>query len=148
MKILVDTSVWSLAFRRKQVSYDEQQIVQQLQALILEGDACMAGVIRQEVLSGIRHQQQYEKLKLQLQAFDDLVVTQHDYELAADMYNVCRHKGIQGSHIDFLICALVVSADMPVFAVDGDFLQYAEVLPVKLYCPSDSFSGVHEANRK
>lgn len=56
MKVLIDTGVWSLAFRRKKAQPNEQAIVQQLQALILDGNACMMGVIRQEILSGIKHQ--------------------------------------------------------------------------------------------
>jgi hypothetical protein len=31
-----------------------------------------------------------------------------DYELAAEYYNTCMGNGIQGSQIDFLICALSV----------------------------------------
>ena len=66
MKVLIDTGVWSLAFRRKNVSANEELIVDQLQALILDGAACMMGAIRQEVLSGIKHPEQYEKLKAML----------------------------------------------------------------------------------
>ena len=145
MRVLVDTGVWSLAFRRKNISTGEQQTVQQLQALIFDGAAFMVGVVRQEVLSGIKHQQQYEKLKVMLRAFDDLSVTQDDYELAADMFNICRRQGIQGSHIDYLICAVAVNADIPVFTIDGDFPQYAAILPVKIYRPPDALAGIHEA---
>jgi len=145
MKVLVDTGVWSLAFRRKNITPDEQQIVQQLQALILDGAAFMMGVIRQEVLSGIKHPQQYEKLKVMLRAFDDFTVTQDDYELAAELFNTCRSQGIQGSHIDFLICAIAVNADISVFTTDGDFPQYAAIVPVKIYRPPDALVGIHEA---
>ncbi len=86
-----------------------------------------------ECESGIKHLQQYEKLKEKLRAFDDLAVTQQDYEQAAAMYNTCRGKGVQGFHIDFLICAIADRADTPIFAVDGDFEQYAPYLPIKLY---------------
>jgi len=144
MRVLVDTGVWSLAFRRKNISSSEQQVVDQLQALILERAAYMIGVIRQEVLSGIKHPQQYEKLKAMLRPFDDLTVTQGDHELAADMFNICRRQGIQGSHIDFLICAIAVNADTPVFTVDGDFPQYATLLPIKIYQPPDALVGIHE----
>ena len=93
----------------------------------------MTGVIRQEILSGIKHLQQYEKLKEKLRAFDDLAVTQQDQEQAAAMYNTCRGKGVQSSHINFLICAIAYHADTPIFAVDGDFRQYAPYIPIKLY---------------
>jgi len=144
MRVLVDTSVWSLVFRRKQTSHLEQQTVQQLQALILDGNAYMAGAIRQEILSGIKHSAQYEALKSRLRAFDDFSVTIHDHELAAELYNTCRGKGIQGSHNDFLICAIAINAKVPVFAVDQDFPQYAALIPVELYQPTDTSPRIHE----
>ncbi|OQX05479.1 MAG: hypothetical protein BWK73_33490 [Thiothrix lacustris] len=144
MKVLVDTGVWSLAFRRNKLGADERTIVQQLQTLILDGDACMTGVIRQEILSGIKHPQQYDKLKEKLRAFDDLIVTQQDHERAAAMFNTCRSKGVQGSHIDFLICAIAYHADVLIFAVDGDFEQYAPHIPIKLYPVGGTLNRIHE----
>lgn len=131
--VLVDTGVWSLAFRRRQLQPGERAIVGQLQSLILDGNACMTGVIRQEILSGIKHQQQYDNLRERLRAFDDLATTQQDHEVAAEMFNMCRNQGVQGSHIDFLICAVAYHYDIPIFAVDGDFIQYASHLPIRLY---------------
>lgn len=148
MKVLVDTGVWSLAFRRKKLQPAEQPLVQQLQTLILDGNACMIGVIRQEILSGIKHQAQYDKLKGRLQAFDDLVVTQQDHELAAAMFNTCRNNGVQGSHIDFLICAVAHHANVPIFAVDGDFVQYAPYLPITLYPGEADLNRIHDTRAK
>lgn len=144
MTVLVDTGVWSLAFRRKQLQVDEQATVEHLQTLILEGNACMTGVIRQEILSGIKHQQQYDKLKERLRAFDDLAITQQDHEVAAEMFNTCRSHGVQGSHIDFLICAVAYHSDVPIFAVDGDFAQYAPHLPIKLYPAGATPDRIHD----
>lgn len=144
MKVLVDTGVWSLAFRRKQLQPDEQLLVQQLQTLILDGHAYMTGVIRQEILSGIKHQKQYEKLRDKLRAFDDLAVTQQDHELAAALFNACRQKGVQGSHIDFLICAIAHHTDAFIFAVDGDFTHYAPHIPIKLFTYTSGENRIHE----
>jgi predicted nucleic acid-binding protein len=46
---------------------------------------------------------------------------------------MCRKKGIQGSHIDFLICAVAELHEMSIFTLDKDFIRYATVLPIKLY---------------
>ena len=60
MNILVDTSVWSLALRRKTESLNatERFLVAELSELIREGRARLVGLVRQELLSGIfgRHQ--------------------------------------------------------------------------------------------
>jgi len=130
--VLVDTCIWALAFRHKVLQAPEQLLVRQLQALILEGDACMMGVIRQEILSGIKHPAQYERLKERLQAFEDVKLVQQDYEVAASMFNYCRSQGVQGSHIDFLICAVASRSALPIFTIDGDFKHYALHLPIQI----------------
>ena len=52
--VIVDTSVWSLALRRKQPASDA--INAELARLIDEGEALIAGLIRQELLSGVAAQ--------------------------------------------------------------------------------------------
>lgn len=59
----------------------------------------MLGAIRQEVLSGIREPQRFEWLRQKLRAFPDFPVSLEDYETAAEFYNSCRAKGVQGSII-------------------------------------------------
>ena len=48
MKVIVDTSIWSLAFRRKQ---PDPKINQSLSELIQDQRIIMIGPIKQEVLS-------------------------------------------------------------------------------------------------
>lgn len=96
MKVVVDTAVWSLALRnnQKQSEVSVHPTVVLLKALIEEGRVVLLGVVRQETLSGIRHQSQYEKLKTHLRAFPNLALESEDYELAADYFNKCRQRGI------------------------------------------------------
>jgi len=61
MSVLVDTCVWSLAFRRGRS--DRPDIVDELRALILDGRVVMLGPVRQEILSGIRSRTQFELLR-------------------------------------------------------------------------------------
>ena len=55
MNVLVDTSVWSLALRRKRETLgdNERVLVRELSELIREGRAKVVGLVRQELLSGI-----------------------------------------------------------------------------------------------
>ncbi len=130
MRILVDTSIWSLALRRKIVSNDKA--VTQLRELITESRVEMIGPIRQEILSGINDTAHFEKLRHYLAAFEDHPISRQDYENAADMYTLCRKRGIQGSNTDFLICAVAVNNKMCIFTTDKDFTLFAEVLPIRL----------------
>jgi len=91
------------------------------------------GPVRQEILSGISHKEVFIDLKTKLQPFDDLSVTTYDYEMAAEFNNTCRRNGVQGSHTDFLICAIACNNDLLIFTTDDDFNQYAKHLPIRLY---------------
>lgn len=129
--VIVDTSVWSLALRRKQPAPDATTA--ELARLIELGEALIAGPIRQELLSGITTQGQFKLLRERLAAFPDIPIDTADYERAALCFNQCRASGIQGSNTDYLICALALRLDLPVYSLDRDFAHYAQVLKVRLH---------------
>lgn len=129
--VIVDTSVWSLALRRKQPLSDAAST--ELARLIDQSEALIAGPIRQELLSGVATQSQFQLLRERLAAFPDLPIDTADYERAALCFNQCRARGVQGSNTDYLICALALRLDLPVFSVDRDFGRYAHLLGVRLH---------------
>ena len=133
--VLVDTPVWSLALRRKgnKRSPKEEKLSDALRDLIREGRAQMIGSVRQELLSGIREDQQFVRLRDHLRAFEEPTLQAKDYEDAASMSNRCRSRGIAGSSIDFLICAVAHSRGWQILTTDGDFGHYAKILPLRLY---------------
>jgi predicted nucleic acid-binding protein len=130
MKVIVDTSVWSLALRRQPTI--DNLIVNKLRDLIADGRVVMIGAVRQEILSGIKHQEQFEKLRDHLQAFSNLPVDIEDYELAAEYFNLCRRNGIQGSNTDFLICAIASRRNYEIFPTNKDFIGFKKYLPIVL----------------
>ena len=102
---------------------------------MLDGRAVLIGAIRQELLSGIKTQSQFETLRDNLLAFEDVALSSHDYASAAQAFNTCRANGVQGSNTDFLICAASIQHQLPIFSTDGDFLMYQRWLPIHLYAP-------------
>jgi len=135
MTVLVDTPVWSLALRRKSADLNarERALTGALAELIREGRAQMMGAIRQELLSGIREEERFHKLRNYLRAFEEPGIEILDYEEAARMHNLCRGRGIAGSAVDFLICAVAQRRDWHIFTTDRDFERYERVLGLKLY---------------
>jgi predicted nucleic acid-binding protein len=133
--ILVDTSVWSLALRRRRdrLNPGEARIVEELIKLIDDGLVRIAGPIRQELLSGIREPVQFANLKDKLRFFPDEALTTDDFETAAAVGNRCRSKGVAGSAIDFLICAIALRRKWPVFSTDGDFERHAKIAGVMIH---------------
>ncbi|MCA1949336.1 MAG: PIN domain-containing protein [Treponema sp.] len=132
MKVLVDTSVWSLALRKTDKNEFDAKIVNYLAELIRDTNIVIIGPIRQEILSGISQKARFEELRDKLSIFKDQMLTTDDYVLAAEYYNTCRTKGVQGSHIDFLICAFSVNKNYPIFTLDKDFENYKKYLPINM----------------
>jgi len=137
MNVLVDTSVFSLALRRKNesLSTNERLLVAELSELIQEGRVRMIGLIRQELLSAIKTTEQFEKLRAHLRPFPDEVVDTSDYEEAAKSGNRCRTKGVAVSIVDILLCAIAIKRQWSIFAADPDFSKYARILPVRFHTP-------------
>ena len=131
MKVLVDTSVWSLALRRRKAS--ATPAVEELRSLIDQGRVAMIGVIRQELLSGIRTLEAFDRLRDNLRPFSDEQLETADFERAAEHFNTCRANGIQGSNTDFLICAVAERRNLPILTTDADFTRFAQVLPIALH---------------
>ena len=131
---LVDTCVWSLALRGKFPR--DVTIADQLTDLIHAEKVKIIGPIRQEILSGYSDFKQYIKLKNKLKYFPNLPVIDSDYIIAAEFSNLCRQNGIQGSHIDFIICAVAHRLNISIFTTDKDFIFYSKLLPITLYLGS------------
>jgi predicted nucleic acid-binding protein len=133
MKVLVDTSVWSLALRRRAPRHEA---VDELRRLIAHGRATLVGPIRQELLSGIRESATFERLRDGLRAFADEPIETADHERAAELFNVCRAAGMQGSNTDFLLCAVSERRRLPIFTTDDDFERFGRVISVLLHRPA------------
>lgn len=137
MNVLVDTTVWSLALRRRRekLSSFEQNLVMEWEGLAESGRAVLVGPIRQEVLSGIREKQVFSALQESLSEFRSLEILPGDYDQAARFFNVCRSQGITGTSVDLLLCATAFRYEIPIFTTDPDFPQYARHVPIRLYSP-------------
>jgi predicted nucleic acid-binding protein len=142
VKVIVDTSVWSLALRH---SGKEPSVpVLELRALIEDFRVQMLGVIRQELLSGVREKRHFDALEKHLRSFPDVPIATEDHVQAAAYFNLCRSKGVQGSSTDFLICAAAVRNGFSIFTTDRDFESFAEHLPIILHEPEAPRPGLRE----
>ena len=132
MNVLVDTSVWSLAFRRRRASAPE---VAELAGLLADDRAVLLGAVRQEVLSAIPDAADFRTLRDRLRGLPDYPLSVSHYEVASESFNTCRSRGVQGSYADFLLCAVSLLDRLPLFTTDRDFDLFARHLPVTLYVP-------------
>jgi predicted nucleic acid-binding protein len=134
-RVIVDTSVWSLALRRSQksISNGQRSLRFLLEDLIIHGRSVLLGVVRQELLTGISDTDLFQSLRDRLRDFEDPQLAIDDYERAADFANQCRSTGLATSPVDILICSVAAGNDFPILTTDDDFQRYARILPIKLH---------------
>ena len=140
MRVLVDTTIWSLALRRRPAgpNPDETRLVEAWEELVADGRIVVLGLIRQEILSGIASESQFERVREALAAFPDEVIVTADHVRAAGQFNRCRTAGVAGSPVDFLICAVAERLAVPIFTTDRDFERFARHLPIRLFDPASA----------
>ena len=138
MKILVDSCAWSLLLRRKNktaVSNDQKLILSSLTEAIQEGRVAIIGPIRQEVLSGIKDLIQFEELRSALELFPDEQLLATHYEQAANMFNLCRSRGVECGSTDILICAVAIEKNYGILTYDQGLKRCMEVLQSERLIP-------------
>ena len=134
MNVLVDTSIWLLAFRRSNKP-QSPRLLHELEELIRESRVEIIGPIRQEILSGISERHDFDELRKAMKSFPDITLESSDFERAAEILNACRAVGIQGSDRNFLLCAVAESRKLALFTTDKDFQRYANHCNLHFHSP-------------
>ena len=135
MTVLVDTTIWSLALRRPshRLSAVQQRLIAEWCRLVEDGEAALLGLIRQEILSGVRDRDVFDSLRDRLAGIDCLSIGLDDYDEAARFYDELRSRGVAGGTVDLLLCAVACRRGCPIFTTDHDFVRYAQHLPLQLH---------------
>jgi predicted nucleic acid-binding protein len=132
--LLVDTSVWSLAFRRDCDQREPQ--VAALRAALDGGDAIfLTGIILQELLQGFAGPKARRELLEKLAALPMLMPDRTDHVDAAELRNRCRRAGVQLGTVDALIAQLCIRHGLTLLTVDGDFASAAKHSDLKVWKP-------------
>lgn len=99
--IFVDTSVWSLAFRRSNSAVQIKEVLQLHELISQDAPLAVTGIVMQELLSGLREEAQFKRLEGLLSAFPLVLASQAHHVLAAQIANRCRQGGIATADKDF-----------------------------------------------
>lgn len=131
-RVVVDTSAWSLALRRREPQA-ASRTVWKLNALLQDGPPLvLIGVILQELLQGLRSHTQFKQMQRALAAFSLIEPTRDDYVEAARVRNLCASKGVQPGTIDCLIAAVCLRHDCLLLTADSDFQAIARHTALRL----------------
>lgn len=132
MSLFVDTSVWSLAFRRDAVATAVE--VMALRQSLEAGDTILTtGLVLQELLQGFAGPRARRQLIERLAALPFINPDRQDHIEAADLRNRCRRSGIQIGTIDALVAELCIRHGLTLLTTDNDFSRIAARFPLRLW---------------
>ena len=132
MSLLVDTSVWSLAFRR-----DAEASTQAVEVLrtALEGadQVFTTGLVLQELLQGFSGPKARSQLIERFAALAFLQPDRDDHVEAAEIRNTCRRNGVQIGTIDAVLIQLCLRHDLVLLSTDNDFRSASKHVKFRLW---------------
>jgi predicted nucleic acid-binding protein len=131
LNIFVDTSVWSLAFRRDS---PKGRFVAELTRAISAGDGIfITGLIVQEILQGISGPRQRDQIFARFAALPLLLPDWDDHVSASDLFHRCRRAGTQIETIDALLAQLCLRYDLTLLTADKDFERIANHSALRIW---------------
>ena len=132
MSLFVDTSVWSLAFRRepRSAAYEVQALIRAIEAGEL---VFTTGLVLQELLQGFLGPKAEAQILNRFSAIPLIVPDRRDHIEAAALRNRCRRAGIQAGTIDALLAQLCIRYDLTMLSADDDFRHIAGQCALKLW---------------
>jgi predicted nucleic acid-binding protein len=132
MALLVDTSVWSLAFRRD--SAPDIAEVAQLRSALEGGDMVVTtGLILEELLQGFDRPRARRDLLNRFGAIPLLAPDRKDHVDAAGLRNSCRKAGVQPGTIDALLAQIAIRHKLTMLSTDADFELASRHCPLRVW---------------
>lgn len=134
MPFLVDTSVWSLAFRRDAIATAPE--VHALTAALAGGEIIVTtGLVLQELLQGFSGPRARKDIVERFAALPLLVPERADHIDAADLRNHCRRAGVQLGTIDALLAQLCIRHELQLLTTDLDFKLASAHCALRVWAP-------------
>ena len=134
MTLLVDTSVWSLAFRRD-ASASEPEVHALKDALLGTDVVVTTGLVLQELLQGFAGPKARALIIERFAALPLLQPDRDDHVAAAELRNTCRRAGVQVGTIDALLAQLCIRHELTLLTTDKDFVLAATHCALRLWAP-------------
>jgi len=132
VSLLVDTSVWSLAFRRDAPPTIPE--VLELRRSLESGDAVfVTGLILQELLQGFNKPKVQDQIVEHFKSLPLLIPEREDHIKAAELRNKCRKKGVQVGTIDALLTQLCIHHELQMLTTDQDFSYISKVIRISIW---------------
>lgn len=125
---LIDTSVWIFALRTKYIP----KIKSYVKRLIDEDKIVINPIVKLELLAGTKTKNEFARLKLRLDALQEISIDQEIWEESQKIAFGLRRKGIKIPTIDIIILSCAKINKITLVHRDKHFDLAGKILPIKL----------------
>lgn len=139
--VLIDSSVWIEAFRRK----GRLDVKMALESLLDVYEAQWCSPVRLEVLGGARAEER-GRLGRHFSVIPYRPCTEADWDRAVSLAWHLRENGLTVPWLDVVIAALALHDNVRLYAIDAHFAKIAKLTGLQLYKPgyAGMFTPEHE----
>ena len=128
-RVLIDTSAWIEAFSRK----GRDKIKKVVDELIKDNRLAICDLIKVELLQGVKSEDAFEELRLELETLYDLIMDKKTWDEAARLAYSLRRKGKTVPLIDVLIASMAIRHALPLLHQDRHFDTIASISSLNIY---------------
>ena len=121
-RILADTCAWIDFFNARRT-----QLAVALEQFLLQGEVFTCGIVKYELVQGVKSSAEEKTLLHALQAVTHLEMDESLWIKAGRLSAALRKKGVTIPFSDIMIAVLALENDLIVLTVDGHFEQVAGV---------------------
>lgn len=139
--VLVDSSVWIEAFRRK----GRLDVKLAVESLLDAYEALWCSPVRLEVLGGARAEER-GRLGRHFSVIPYRACTEADWDRAVALAWSLRDKGLTVPWLDVVVAALALHDGVRLYALDVHFSRISEITGLRLYTPG--YSGMFLPDRE
>lgn len=132
MALLVDTSVWSLAYRRD-VPPDLPEVMALRRALVGGDTVVSTGMILLELLRGFVPTTAQQVIETAFESIELIEPDRDDYLDAAGIAHTCRRAGVHLGSVDALIARLAIAGGHTLLTTDKDFHHAAHHVDLQVW---------------
>jgi predicted nucleic acid-binding protein len=127
-RFLVDTSVWLFALRKDPIP----EIRDRIDALLREDLVITTGIIKLEILAGVRSEKEYKRLEMRLDALDQVETGSDLWRCACEYGFRLRREGLTVPSTDVLIAACAKEEEAVLLHADAHFDLMARPLDLRV----------------
>ena len=130
--LFVDTSVWSLAFRRDQPT-NAPEVGALMHAINARQIIVTTGLVLQELLQGFVGPRARRSIIERFTSLPLLMPDRQDHIDAAELRNRCRRAGVQLGTIDAVLSQLCIRHGLTMLTTDHDFILAAKHTALRVW---------------